>query len=144
MGLFDNIKNYVTGGAAEVKLELESATLIEEQVLKLTIAARPTSDTIHAKKLYLEVKALESSSTKNVRYQKDYVVESEIQINEGNEREWTFEVELPPEAPATHIGKHFSLEWGVKAGLDMGGKDPDSGWVRFVLNKEMDYSIKNS
>ena len=122
-------------------LAMESNVLSDGDVLKLTIGVRPTGDAIHAKKLYLTVKALECSSTKNVQFEEEFIVVENIQVNAGEEGEWAFEVQLPPEVPATHIGKHFSLEWAVRAGLDMSGVDPHSGWERFVLNKEMDYSI---
>lgn len=137
MGVFKNIKDYVTGGAAEVELTILNPVVPEDESVNVTIKVTPTGETLHANRLYLMVKALERSSTSNALYSNEFVLEENIQVNAGDSREWKFAVEVPEDAPATFFGRHFSLEWGVRASLDMPGIDPSSGWQRFVVNKKM-------
>lgn len=140
MGLFENVKNYVTGGAADVIVLISNPVMTEGESLKLAITVRPTGDTLHIKKIYLQVRAQEMSSVTHILYDQEYTIDEEIQINAGDEREWTYEVELPADVPATYIGRHFRMHWAVKAGLEMSGVDPNSGWQPFVLNKIMQYA----
>ncbi|MEQ8473668.1 MAG: sporulation protein [Marinoscillum sp.] len=142
MGIFKNIKDYVTGGAAEVSLMIQKTVLNQREPLRLLIKVKPTGETIHPKRVYLQIMALEQSSTRNTLYNKEYVLEENIQINQGECKEWTHVVELPEEVPATVIAKHFRVEWGVKASLDMSGTDPSSGWQPFVLNKAMTFDVE--
>ena len=140
MGLFKNVANFVTGGAAEVQLELINPVLDNEYSMDVVIRVKPTGDTIHAKRLYLEVQVVEESSTKNVLYRQEHILSEDLQINQGDGKEWSFRVELPTEVPPTYLAKYFSVKWGIKASLDMPGVDPNSGWQPFVLNKEVGVS----
>ncbi|MEQ9305778.1 MAG: hypothetical protein RJQ14_17825 [Marinoscillum sp.] len=143
MGILKNIKNYVTGGAADVSLTLQHSVLNADEPLKLLIKVKPTGETIHPKRVYVIVNAVEQSSTKNVLFSKEYVLDEDIQINSDETKEWTYAVELPQEVPSTVVAKHFKVEWGVKASLDMSGIDPASDWVPFVLNKAMTFELED-
>ncbi len=137
MGLFKNVANFVTGGAAEVQVSLVNPVLGDEHVLTASINVKPTGDTIHAKRLYLIVQAVEESSTANQLFSEEYIIEEGLQVNSGDQKEWTYEINLPSHVSPTYLAKHFSVKWMIKAALDMPGIDPNSGWQPFVLNKEI-------
>lgn len=142
MGLFKNVANFVTGGAAEVQLELINPVLDDVYELQAVIRVKPTGDTIHAKRLYLMVQAVEESSTTNQLFKEEYVIEEDLQINAGDQKEWAYKITLPNHVPPTYLAKYFTVKWTIKAALDMPGIDPNSGWQPFVLNKELSFDPK--
>ena len=90
MGIFKNVANFVTGGAADVQIELIKPVLDDQLELEVVIRVKPTGETIHAKRLYVEAQAVEKSSTTNVLFKIEHVLEEELQINKGDEKEWKY------------------------------------------------------
>ena len=140
MGIFKNVANFVTGGAADVQIELIKPVLDDQLELEVVIRVKPTGETIHAKCLYVEAQAVEKSSTTNVLFKIEHVLEEELQINKGDEKEWKYKLMFPDDVPPTYLAKYFTVKWEIKASLDMPGVDPNSGWQPFVLNKEIDFN----
>lgn len=161
MGLFSKIKNYITGGAAEVAIVFEADQVDGSQPIRLFISAIAKDD-CKIKQVYFKVKGVESykervvvnntnsdgsSSTstrdethEEVHHREEQIVAEELLLKAGSEEKWLVTFELPESAIATYHGKEVSFRWKVFAGLDMPGNDPDSGWVEFVLAKKMNYS----
>ncbi|MEQ9301606.1 MAG: hypothetical protein RIF33_23710 [Cyclobacteriaceae bacterium] len=163
MWIFSKIKNFVTGGAAEVKVVFESGETDGSEPLRAFVVATAKDD-CKVKKVYFKIRGREtyiklvhhhtndgdgnSTSTHNYETHHEAHFESEMvlaeaeEINRGETKKWLAEFDIPDDALATYHGKDVALKWEVFAGLDMPGNDPDSDWVEFVINKKMNYSLK--
>jgi hypothetical protein len=162
MGIFSKIKNFVTGGAAEVSVVFEAGETDGNQPLRAFVVATAKDD-CNVKKVYFKIRGRETyvksvhhsstdsdgntTNTQNyethheTHFEKELTLADEEQINKGEVKKWLAEFEVPEDALATYHGKDVSLKWEVYAGLDMPGNDPDSDWVEFIVNKKMDYSL---
>lgn len=162
MGIFSKIKNFVTGGAAEVKVVFESGETNGTQPLRAFVVANAKDD-CKVKKVYFKIRSREtyvklvqhhttdgdgnSTSTNNyethheTHFDSELVLAEEDEINKGETKKWLAEFEVPEDALATYHGKDVFFRWEVYAGLDMPGNDPDSGWVEFIVRKNMNYSL---
>jgi hypothetical protein len=134
MGLFDNIKNYVTGGAADVKVVVKSESVVLGSQVDFEIMAIPTSGTIAANKIYITIKAVEQSGDSNTLYKEEQIVDSNVQLMEGTTKQWNATFKIPVDAQATYLGQHSRMLWTVVAGVDMAGNDPTSESVVFMVN----------
>lgn len=148
MGLFSKLKNAVTGGAAEVSVEVGEATT--DAPFEVRVHARAASD-VKYRRVYLSIQAFEEAVVHEVPVAHDHgiVVESvegehqtcnlEIDVDgpgalaAGEEREWVVEVELPEGARASYAGETIAHSWRCLAALDAFGNDPDSGWLEFEV-----------
>ena len=162
MGFFSKIKNYVTGGAAEVKLVFENQVVDGSDPVRLFIHARAKDD-CKVKEVYFRMRGIETyvkreetistdSDGDSSRTYRDVVktdihigtkttVARDISLVAGDEEKWLVEFEIPANSCPTFHGKEVSFKWEVYAGLDMPGNDPDSGWVEFFLSKKMNYTL---
>jgi hypothetical protein len=148
MGFFDKIKaakNAITGGAANVSLEIGEGQRGQPVSLRITANAKANLD---AKRVYVIVRALEEAVIEN--YQtgngKETIREEEVaheikldvagatKMVEGENQIWEANVQLPMGAASTYRGKMIRHTWKAQAGLDTVGNDPDSGWVEFNVN----------
>lgn len=162
MGIFSKIKNFVTGGAAEVKVVFESGEIDGSEALRAFVVATANDD-CKVKKVYFKIRGRETyiklvnhtstdgegNTTSTQRsethhenhFEKEMVLAESVQITKGETKKWLAEFELPSDALATYHGKSCFFKWEVYAGLDMPGNDPDSGWEQFIVNKKMNYSL---
>jgi hypothetical protein len=74
---------------------------------------------------------VKSESTFNQKFP----VAGPFSMKQGETKEWTTTITLPPTVPPTFQGKLTKHTLQVQAGLDTKGNDPDSGWIdlRFGL-----------
>ncbi len=163
MGIFSKIKNFVTGGAAEVKVIFESAETDGARPLRAFVVATAKDD-CKVKKVYFRIRGREtyvklvhhhttdgdgnSTSTNSyethheTHFESELVLAEEEHIDKGSTKKWLAEFEVPEDALSTYHGKDVAFKWEVFAGLDMPGNDPDSGWVEFFVLKKMNYTLK--
>ncbi|MGE0789615.1 MAG: hypothetical protein AB7S26_28340 [Sandaracinaceae bacterium] len=143
MGFFDNLKNAVTGGAAEVRLETGPA--VRGQVLQFRVHAQAKSDA-QVNAVYLLIRAVETCQVKDtdwddgkrmtetvrgrkVSFEQKVNVAPGGQLANGQAYSWDGQVQLPAQVGPTFRGTMIAHTWEVQAGLDMTGNDPDSGWI---------------
>lgn len=159
MGLFSKIKNFVTGGAAEVSVVFENRTTDGSGPVRLFVTALAKDD-CKIKEVYLHVRGQETYKRRvqhtttdsdgnvtttyrddthyDVHFDSTLKLAKEVTLNKGDESKWLAEFELPPSAVPTFHGSDCFMKWEVQAGLDMPGNDPDSGWVEFLLSKKVE------
>ncbi|MEQ8712488.1 MAG: sporulation protein [Cyclobacteriaceae bacterium] len=140
MGLLNSVKNFVTGGGAEVIVNIENPVIDGSEPLRLSISATAKEETLAVKKVYVEVKAEEKSANTKLLYNTTIELEKNVQLSAGENKSWSCEVPIPEDIPATFFGRHSSMQWYVNAGLDVPGMDPDSGWQKFVVNRPITFS----
>lgn len=165
MGIFSKIKNYITGGAAEVSIVFENNTTDGKSVMRLFVLAKAL-DNCNIKKVYLDIRGQETYKKKETRtttdsngnvqttthhvtahdnhYRHQLILANDVTMQAGEEQRWLGEFELPEDAYPTYHGKDCFMKWQVFAGLDMPGNDPDSGWVEFFVNKQLNYTINQA
>lgn len=152
MGFWDKVKsvtNMVTGNSAKVYLEFVEPSL--EEPFKVLIHAQVKDADISINNVYLRIRGVEHVIAPDVdmvreadgsveryhenvehseeTYETEMIVAGAEEL-EGNETyTWEAEVQLPPNALPTYLGRNAKHEWFFYAGLDMRGNDPDSNWV---------------
>ena len=144
MGLLDSVKNFVTGGGAAVLINMENPVINSNEPLTMGVSATAKETTLAVRRVYVQVKAEERSGRTNLLYESSIELDSQVQLNAGETRSWPCEVPIPEDMPATFFGRHSSLQWYVKAGLDVPGNDPDSGWQKFVVNRPTSFKTDAS
>ncbi len=144
MGLLNSVKNFVTGGGAEVVVTIENPVIDGSEPLALSISATAKEETLAVKKVYVEVKAEEKSANTKLLYNTTIELEKNVQLSTGENKSWNSEVPIPEDIPATFFGRHSSMQWYVNAGLDVPGNDPDSGWQKFVVNRLISRSMDSN
>ena len=161
MGLFSKIKNFVTGGAAEVTITFDQPIVDGVSPINATVTAVAKAE-CKIKKVYFEIKGEETyveqvtdttsdddsprTNTRDERrneihHRKELTLAENVILNNGEEKSWEATFELPQNAPATYHGEEVFFKWEVDAGLDMPGIDPSSGWVEIIVAKEMNYTL---
>ena len=141
MGILKDLKNFVTGGAAKVDLAYEKEVLSDGESLQVSVTVKPLDETLIFEKIYLKVKASESSAHTTTVYSEERLLAENVQVSAGEEKTWSTEVSFPETAPATYIGKHSSLHWSAHAGVELPGVNPTSDEKKFVVNKRMAYPV---
>ena len=157
MGLFDKLKsvgNMLTGGAAEVFVEVQEDASVESP-FAIRVKAMLKDQDLKIDKVYLKIRAVETVRIDDVpvarrsgdeiyldneditRSYTTYKVEVPVAgpqtLEAGQEYEWEVEIDLKDNAAPTYYGHFAKHEWSVFAGLDAFGNDPDSGWVTIEL-----------
>jgi len=153
MGLFSDLKNMITGGGATVTLE------VIEPALEAPFTVRVQADIGDAdcaiKRVYLQLCGTETVEVPDVEVAKrqgeatiieretvrtsvttaDFTVDlAPADTLKANQRyTWESEITLPPDCLPTYRGRLATHGWQIKAGLDMRGNDPDSGWQEIEL-----------
>ena len=152
MGFFDKIKsavNVVTGGAAEVNVSFGEVKFGEP--IELNISALAKSD-LKIEKVYLHLKGVEEVRIEDKDYQDkdgdgdreetretiekhfqtyemEQVISGAQELENGQEYQWTTEIQIPDHLQAPYKGQYCSHTYKVFIGLDAFGNDPDTGWV---------------
>ncbi len=154
MGLMDKLKaakNYVTGGAAELDVQVGDAIVGESFPIKIVATIKDAD--LEVDRVYLKVRACEMEDRLEVCHHAGGGVSAyetvdkfttfrlEIDIDEGqvlnaNETyEWEGEIEIPEDQPPTYFEPGAAHQWFILAGLDSAGNDPDSGWLEFDVSE---------
>ena len=134
MSILKSVKNYVTGGAADVHVEISNPVLNGNESIRGTVKVT-SKDNLFVPEVYCELRALEKSENEIILYADRIVLQKDIQLGEGDQKSWEFEMTIPAAAPTTFIGRHSSLKWSLRGGLDLKGVDPKSKWAPFVVNR---------
>jgi len=152
MGFWDKVKsvtNMVTGNSAKVYLEFVEPKL--DEPFKVLIHAQVKDADISINNVYLRMRAVESVQAPDVdlvreadgdvehyhetvhhseeTYESEMIVSGAEELEANETYTWEAEVQLPPNALPTYLGRNAKHEWMFYAGLDMRGNDPDSDWV---------------
>jgi len=155
MGLFDtiiNIKNLVTGGSAEVHLELSKVTLGEP--FKIRMRADVADNDLKIDGAFLEIQGIEeievphdipktdTKTAENQQKDKTEIIRKttvtseqkitmaeKMELKANEEYVWDAVAELASHNQPVYKGKYCTHTYRVKAYLDCYGNDPDSGWV---------------
>lgn len=149
MGFFKGLKNFVSGGGAEVGLEAGEA--VRGQPLAVKVTAKIADSDIEVRKVYVRLRATEEIDIPDVATiddsgrdkgkiergleRREQTYDQEIQVAEAQtlkaNQSYTFEgaVPLPLSVPPTFMGRYCKHQWRITAGLDKPGNDPDSGWT---------------
>jgi len=147
MGFFDKL----TGGGAKVTLTVEGTTV--KDVIRINANVVLKDSDMQISKVYLYVKSVEHvnvprremPSTQNqqpmdldlnveIFKQQEYVIAQAQTLKGGATLNFPYELTLPQNVTPTYMGRYTSHEWYFYVGLDAKGNDPDSGWVKVVLN----------
>ena len=155
MGLYDtlvSLKNLVTGGSAEVVLDVEP--LMQGVPFNITVQVRVAAELLKIRGAYLKIQGVEDIevpiNTQEVKETgkrtavgaikktvKCHTVTSEQKIQiakvmelEANEDyKWDAIAKLAPDNGPVYRGIHCNHHYRIKAYLDCYGNDPDSGWI---------------
>lgn len=149
MGFFDklkSVKNALTGGAADVTVEVGEARTDSPVQVRVTATAKAN---FPIKRVYLLVRSVEEAVVHDIDVERDGSVRREavhgevetcnmevdiadaLDLEEGETYEWETEIELPQESNPTFHGNTIRHVWMIQAAIDSFGNDPDSGWVEF-------------
>ena len=155
MGFLDtfiNIKNLVTGGSAEVRLEIGAVKNMKpfEIMMQVDVAR----EDIKIEGAYLLIQGIEDinmphrnlsnrddkgAAKKDTARSHTVTSEQKIEISDDLELEanekytWTAIAELSPYNQPAYEGKYCKHYYRVKAYIDCYGNDPDSGWVNLNI-----------
>jgi len=157
MGFLDklkSVKNYITGGGAELSINMKETFLRQAFGLSLEILIKDVD--IKADRIYLVIQNVEAvegevdmrnsmndsthgtigNRRRTVR-KKHVIVENKITLDESvlleaNESYlYEKEIMLPMEGVPTYVGKYSEIYWSVQAFVEKSGNDPNSKLVLF-------------
>lgn len=150
MGFFDKVKaakNFVTGGGAEVQVQVGQAGLgVPIQVM---VSAQVGGSPLSVNQIYIKVRG-EEQVQMTVRdrdtpgdrdrinervetFEQVFPITGPLQLEANSQAQWQGQFQLPPNAAPSYIGRNARHVWSVMAALDIRGNDPDSGWVEFHM-----------
>ena len=154
MGLLNtiiNLKNLVTGGSADVVVDVEPA--LRGVPFNITVQVLVAAEELQIEGAYLQIQGIEEievpqqyvdkqTPNKSKRASKKEIIrrhtitsEQKIQIAqemdlEANEAyKWDAVAKLAPNNEPVYKGKHCNHYYRIRAYLDCYGNDPDSGWI---------------
>jgi hypothetical protein len=137
MGLLGKMKNYVTGGAAKLSIEIPAVGFIGMPIpVKVKVSAEAD---FKCEGLFIDVAGSEHVQFRPQGAQADVTAHESthrqalkvcdgFEMDEGQTREFTTVVVLPRDEQPTYKGKHTKHTWQMQARLEAKGNDPDSGW----------------
>jgi len=132
MGVLNNIKNFVTGGAAEISLDFSPAKVKREDEVKVLVTVKAL-DNIHIKDVVVNIKAVEETTSKDILFSQSEDVDKNIQLNKDDTKTWETTVKIPSDAIKSWRGKHSRLDWFINAEIELPGLNPDSDWQKFYV-----------
>ncbi|MEM9491423.1 MAG: hypothetical protein AAGC55_19920 [Myxococcota bacterium] len=160
MGLLDKLKaakNFVTGGSAKISIEVgHSGRASLGAAIPVVVRAVVGDNALSVNRVYVQVSAEEFIDLVHIdrddgehdrdrvrktyeTFDQEFVIAGTQSLEPGTEHEWVGEITLPPSAQATYMGHHARHEWSFRAGLDVRGNDPDSGWVTVHMSAAAGY-----
>ncbi len=144
MALFSKIKQAVqsvTGGGAKVFLTIATPPS-RQQPFHVQVKALVADSDIKPARVYVAVESVETAKVsafvenRNQEFtgtatifQSSFNIAGAQDLKAKQEYSWEGDVQLPPNVLPTYRGRNAQHEWRIKAGLDLPGNDPDSGWV---------------
>lgn len=152
MGLFSSFKNMVTGGGAEVTIDVGEA--IVGKPVKVSVNVNIKDSEIKSNKVYLNIRCekkntdfvigyvdtnndgqpdkltVSKEQNSKVVYNEEIILETEKVYSANSNQKISKEINLPAISEASKEGL---VTWKLFAGIDTRGNDPDSGWVTFVV-----------
>jgi len=148
-----NIKNLVTGGSAEVQLEIESVKLSEPFNINMCVTV--ANEKLKIEGAYLIIQSIEDIEMPNTDAPKrdeegnkipekmirSHTVTSEqkvemssgLELQANEEYVWKSVVKLEADTQPVYEGKYCKHHYRVKAYVDCYGNDPDSGWIELEV-----------
>ncbi len=152
MGIFDKVKSIarkLTGSSAKVFVDCDPIKFGEP--FEVRIKAEIKDENIRIDRVYLNVVGTElvnaqtsdqvqnsdgstRSQTRTVElshetYKDEITVKGASNLVANQTYDWKIQVEIPEGSPPIYHGFNARHGYYVRAGLDMSGNDPDSGWV---------------
>jgi hypothetical protein len=153
VGLFDKIKNKLTGDWADVTVDVASAARGGTMQATATVAVKEQAISIEG--IVVELQCVEQIDIPNAHVHSSFGSTSNSGTGRATSSEALFDVEvkaapaqelaagatltaaatidIPSTAPPTFQGRYARYEWQVRARVEMGGNDPDSGWQSLHL-----------
>ena len=132
MGLLDNIKNYVTGVAAEVTLELTPQQVNRGQNINFKVTVKAQEDLL-IKTVLISLKAEEFTTTTALLYAHEIALDHNIQLRKGDIKSWESSFQIPIDAAKSWKGKHSTMHWFALGKIEIPGLNPDSPWKKFYV-----------
>ena len=148
MALFSKIKQAVqsvTGGGAKVSLMITTPPS-RQQPFHVQVKAVVADSDIKPARVYVTVESVEtatvSASVENRQqqfsndatiFQTSFNIAGAQELTAKQEYTWEGDVQLPASVLPTYRGRNARHEWRIKAGLDLPGNDPDSGWTAIEI-----------
>ena len=86
-----------------------------------------------------EQKKAEKAKTVNVKkeescFYKEYTLAGAQDLQANASEKFAGDVDIPDRVPPTYKGKNARIKWEARAGVDLAGNDPDSGWQEIDVN----------
>ncbi len=155
MGIFSKLADAVTGNWVKVHLQWSEPAL--GKPIEVRIQADNLKSDHDAEGVYVQVMAEErvkvpevhvAETVNGVLQEKVKDIENAVitfdqkfpiagpqSLKAGQSYEWSGTVTLPADARPTYIGLNAGHAWKIRAGLDVKGNDPDSGWAAITLGR---------
>src|SRR4051794_4859597 len=146
MGLFDKVKNSLSGNWADLSVRIDGA-LVRGGVMNATVDIAVKDNPITIESVILELRCEEfvqirnasmqtstgTASTGNVTdsetlFNQEVIVAGAGELAAGGTFACPGQIQIPPTAPPTVVGRNARFDWQVRARVSMNGNDPDSGW----------------
>lgn len=155
MGIFNKIVDYVTGGSAEVNVDISKASVQEPFTAK--IAAKISKNTLHVDKVYLLIRCKEGKLNRivptdgqpltdnekilnemedwdeKILFEKEFKVSGSAELKKEKSYNWEVKIDITEHPVTSEKTEDHFVQWEAQAGLDVPGNDPDSGWKEFKV-----------
>ncbi|NND70452.1 MAG: hypothetical protein HKN43_02630 [Rhodothermales bacterium] len=146
MGIFSKLKN-LTGGWADVSVITEDARRGDSTEVMIQVSVK--DEPIEISRIYITLRCVEEVRVPNYRvnnagtsggstsvnvnatevlHEQEYTATGATRLDAGILEAVPCTLDLPGHMPPSFEGRNARVRWLVKAGLDMSGNDPDSGW----------------
>ncbi|CAN5783917.1 hypothetical protein BH11MYX2_BH11MYX2_31750 [soil metagenome] len=141
MGLLGDIKHAFTGGGATVTATVTDA----RRAATATVVVEATAHTnMKISSVYVLVRATSTRETNHrgavsdettTVYEEKHYLAAEQELVEGQSYTWRGQVSIPEQLFSSpgHRLRFSGHDWEARAGLDVVGNDPDSGWQLFSV-----------
>ena len=147
MGLFGGLKNFITGGGAEVSLTIGDP--VRGKSMPVSVAVKIGDKGMDVRKVYVRLRAREvidipdaqvasSTDSKSLKrglqrtsetFDQTVTIAPTQTLEAGESYEFEGEVTIPGDVAPSFTGRYAKHVWQITAGLDKAGNDPDSGWT---------------
>ncbi len=151
MGIFSKLRN-LTGSWADVTVITEPGTRGESTSVMVQVSVR--DEPIKVNRVYLTVRCVEevnvpgvkqtgaqgnqmqpvNVSAREVLYDQEFTLATGVELDAGVLEAIEQSFEIPGQMPPSFTGRNARVVWQLRAGLDMTGNDPDSGWQDFNVS----------
>ncbi len=155
MGLFSGLKNFLTGGAAE--LQLEPMELKVGQPCTVRVKVKVKDSDVKSKELYMYLRSeatcnefklelkdknddkkfdkleITSSRISSVWKQEKFSIDQSPLYRKSSEVMLEKSIALPKDISPTLADR---ITWKALAGIDASGNDPDSGWSDVLIGSD--------